>query len=524
MQGPTRRALAASALALWAPGTLRAQPLPRLFSLIVGIDDYPFVQPLRGCVNDARLIEATVRPIATRLTLLIGSEATRGNFLRAWDAMANEARPGDTLLITFSGHGGQEPERRRGNEADGRDETLIFHAFHRERRPNNAERVIDDELGDRFSRTGARGIRSIFLADCCHAGTLTRSADPRVDGFAHRSAGFQNIQSDMLASLDIPPAEPTGQPNLLFIAAGQENQLVPEMAIEGRPHGATSFAFARAVTRAVATGAFPAPDAFAREVIAATRARVEGRHHPLAENTLPNSAPLFPLRIPPTPAQPAMPPAVSALRLHVMPGGGTLAEAARGLPGVQLMATRREADAVLDPARGELVSDLGDLLAASLDPSALAGAMEKLVALRLALASKLPAMEIGLVPRFTELAPGGANSRDERHTPGAEFDLVIRPPAGAGLVAVSLAAEGTVRLLSRPQDAVGMVGEFRAGVRVTPQRGASHVLALAVASQGQELLATLAPLDRGRVPRRAAQALLSAPRPLSLAVLGFFVG
>lgn len=47
---------------------------------------------------------------------------------------------------------------------------------------------------------------------------------------------------------------------------------MPELSIEGRIHGATSFAFAQAFRRAVAAGAFPTSDAFTREVIAVTRA------------------------------------------------------------------------------------------------------------------------------------------------------------------------------------------------------------------------------------------------------------
>jgi hypothetical protein len=516
----TRRRLGAAAGALLAAPAL-AQPRPRLLALIVGIDTYRFVRPLRGCVNDARAIEAAIRPIAQRMVVLLDAEATRAAFLRAWDALVTEARPGDTVLISFSGHGAQTPERVRGNEADGLDESLIFHSFRADARPDNGERIIDDELGQRFARSGARGIRSIFLADSCHAGTLTRGLDGRADALGHRSAGVQGITNDMLAGLDVAPAEPAGQPNLLFIAGGQENQLVPEMMIEGRPHGATSFAFAQAVTRAVAAGRFPSSDAFARDVIAATRARAEGRHHPLAENRLDPQAALIPLDGVPGPASVAARPA--ALRLHVMLGAGPLADAARGLAGVQIVATASGADAVLDPARAELVSGLGDVLAAALDASALAGAMEKLAAVRMMQAHGLPAMEAGLVPRGGALAPGGANSQDQRHRPGAEFDLVLRPPEAASLVIVSIAADGTVRVLSTPASATAPTREFRRGVRVTPQPGAAHVLAVAVSSGAGEVQDAVTALDRSRAPMAAARALLSAAHVRAVSVFGFFV-
>jgi len=521
MHSLTRRAVTLAPLAALAAPAV-AQARPRLFALVVGIDSYVHAGRLFGCVNDARLIEAAVRPMAHRLTVLLEAQATRGAFLRAWDQFAAEAAPGDTILITFSGHGAQQPERLRGNEADGLDEFLVFHAFDRRRQPNNAERVLDDELGERFARTGARGIRSIFLADCCHAGTLTRSIDPRSGGLVHRSAGLQAIENDMLAGLAVTPAEPAGQPNLLFIAAGQENQLVPELLVDGRRHGATSVAFARSFERALAAGRFPSSDAFAREVVAATRARAEGRHHPLAENRLPPDEPLLPLAGP-GPAVQAAPPRPQGLRLFVLPGGGALAEAAGAQPGVMLVNDRAQADAVLDPARAELVSATGDVLAASLEPASLAGAVAKLSALRLALSGGLPAMEVGLVPQGAPLAPGGANSRDERHAPGAVFDLVIRPPRPASLVVVSLAADGTVRLLSTRESAAAPVAELRRGVRVTPQPGAAHVLAVALAGPGVQLHDALLPFDRSRAPLEATRALLAAGSPLALASFGFYV-
>jgi hypothetical protein len=312
---------------------------------------------------------------------------------------------------------------------------------------------------------------------------------------------------------------------MLFIAAGQEHQKVRAFRLEGRSHGAASFAFARAISRAIATGVFPPPEAFAHEVMSATRQLVEGQQAPLAENTLPVNQPLIPLgNATPSPA-PAPPPAPAGLRLHVMPGGGPLAEAARGFVGVQLIPTRSGADAVLNPGRGELISALGDVVAADLNAGGLAGAMEKLAALRLMLARNLPAMEVGLVPPGAALAPGGANSRDERHSPGALFDLVIRPPSGTALLVVSIAAEGTVRVLSTAESAAGAAREFRRLVRVRAERGAGHILAVAVAVEGPAAAAqqALAGFDHGRSPLAATRALLAVPGLRAAAVFGFFI-
>ncbi len=527
MRLATRRGLGGLAASLLAAPSLHAQPGPRIFALLVGINDYLHARKLQGCVNDAQLIAEALSPItdARDVTKLLDADATRSAFLRAWDARTSAARPGDTIILTFAGHGGQQTQARPGNETDFLDETLIFHAYAPQPRQNRAELIIDDELGNRLAASGAKGIRTIFLSDSCHAGTLTRGIDFRAEAFGSRTIGDQEVDAATLASFDVPSQEIGGHPNLLFIAGCGENQLVHEYRIGQRIHGAASVAFARAITRSIAAGEFPGPEAFAHAVMADARQVVQGQQHPVAENTLPVNQPLIPLRgSAPAPAPaPAPPPAPNLLRLHVMPGGGPLAEAARGLVGVQLIPTREGADAVLDPGRGELISGQGDVVAAELNPGSLAGAMEKLAALRLMLGRNLPPMDIGLVPEGAALAPGGGNARDERHRPGVRFDLVIRPPAPAAILAVSVGPGGTVRVLSTTASAGGPIREYRQLVEVRRERGAGHVFAVALTGSVAEAQAALAPLDRERVPMAAVRALLAVPGARAAGVFGFFI-
>lgn len=516
-----RRRLAAVGAGLAAPIPLRAQAPGRIFALVAGIDAYPFVPPLRGCVNDARLIEAALRPIAHRLTLLVDEQCSRAAFLAAWDSLLREATPGDSFVLTFSGHGMQFPERVRGSEPDGRDEALVMHGFDRRRLPNSRELVLDDELGERFAASGRRGIRSVFISDSCHSGTLTRSLDPRAEEASTRSIGLQLLEADMLA-LPTAPVEAGGQPNLLFLAGAQDHELVKEVRIGGRFHGGLSHAFAHAVARSVTAGAFPPGEVFLREVMAGARARNDGQHRPVAENRLPPGEPVLPVTRAVTVALPGAEADSAPLRLHLLPGGGALPEAARRLPGVQILANRTGAEALLDPGRGELVSGEGDVLAVNLTPETLEGALDKLAALRWLIARGLPAMEAGLVPRGAALAPGGANSRDARHPAGSEWDLVLRPPRAAAMVVVALAADGTMRVLSPPRAAMELsAAEFRFGVRVTPPPGAAHVLGVAAGQPLQELSQRLVALDRQRAPWPAVRALVQAPGLLALAQLGF---
>lgn len=517
-----RRHFGAIGFGLAAPGLSRAQTMGRIFALVTGIDVYPFVSPLRGCVNDARLIEAALRPIAHRLTLLLDEQCSRAAFLGAWDALQREASSGDSFVLTFSGHGMQFPERVRGSEPDGRDEALVMHGFDRRRLPNSREIVLDDEIGARFAASGQRGIRSIFVSDSCHAGTLTRSLDSRADEGTTRTIGFQSLQADMLA-LPTAPIAVGGQPNLMFVAGAQDHELVKEVRIGGRFHGGLSHAFAHAVARGANAGAFPPGENFLREVMAGARARNEGQHRPVGENRLPTDEPALPLLRPVAANLPGALPEGAPLRLLLLKGAGPLPEVARRLPRVQILTTRAGADALLDPVRAELISGEGDVLATNLDPAALEGALDKFAALRWLTARGSAAMEAGLVPRGAILAAGGANSRDARHPAGSEWDLVLRPPRAAALVVVALSADGTLRLLSPMRMAQELSSaEFRFGVRVTPPRGTAHVLAAASDRSLEELARRMAPLDRQRAAWPAVRALAQAQGLVAIAHFGFY--
>ncbi|MGD0108192.1 MAG: hypothetical protein ABSC06_29780, partial [Rhodopila sp.] len=83
-----RRSVLAAASTL-LPATfarsLAAQGSPRLFTMVVGIDAYPHVKQLKGCVNDAQAISEAIAPFASPLVMLINADATRERVLTTWD-------------------------------------------------------------------------------------------------------------------------------------------------------------------------------------------------------------------------------------------------------------------------------------------------------------------------------------------------------------------------------------------------------------------------------------------------------
>jgi hypothetical protein len=96
------------------------------------------------------------------VSLLLTGDATRKKVRSAIESAAKAAVADDIVLLTYSGHGGQLPDRN-GDEPDGRDETWCLY---------DAE-LVDDELFDLYTRFDAK-VRILVLSDSCHSGTVTR--------------------------------------------------------------------------------------------------------------------------------------------------------------------------------------------------------------------------------------------------------------------------------------------------------------------------------------------------------------
>ena len=84
----------------------------RVVSLLVGIDRYTNQTPLKGCVNGMRqmaglltLLNQQPRFDTAVVTELSDEEATRQNLISQFNRLFEVARPGDTCLVCFSGHG-----------------------------------------------------------------------------------------------------------------------------------------------------------------------------------------------------------------------------------------------------------------------------------------------------------------------------------------------------------------------------------------------------------------------------------
>jgi len=107
------------------------------------------------------------------------------------DAIADilvATQPGDTAVITYSGHGTWVPDED-GDEADGRDEALCPWDM-----MTTGEIITDDYLYTVFTDCIKEGAHVSFISDSCHSGSVARMA-PRATGpFAGEPWKFQKTK------------------------------------------------------------------------------------------------------------------------------------------------------------------------------------------------------------------------------------------------------------------------------------------------------------------------------------------
>lgn len=144
-------------------------------ALLIGINRYQIPgADLRGCVNDVinmRKALMTYFDFADQdITQLTDFEATQKAIQSGIRALLKGAKKGDVLLLHYSGHGANVPDKN-GDEADNRDEILCPTDL------NWYKPLTDDWLRATFDKLKA-GVNLTVIMDCCHSGTNTRQLMP----------------------------------------------------------------------------------------------------------------------------------------------------------------------------------------------------------------------------------------------------------------------------------------------------------------------------------------------------------
>jgi hypothetical protein len=544
--GVALAAMAAAGPADAVEAVLRGPDGGEVRALVIGIDAYRNVRPLKGAVADAKDIDSALRRMGVRdVTALIDGDSERAAVLAAIEKLTQRSRPGDLVVLTIAGHGAQEPEKVKGSQPDGMDDIFLLPGF--DVTPQGSQqRIVGREFNHIIKQLEARGARVLFVADTCHGGGLTREIDPRAPEMSFRQVPRYTIPVDELKPISTEAEAFLTELDFektTFLAAVDRSTKAPEVRIPGIPgyRGALSYAMARAfegqadangdgkvtlrelfsgvrhlvytlsdqrqnavtvnspnrdidtdvafaLVRSVTVldGVAKAPAASGAAVAAPAPATPQGRPAAVA-STVPSVAPA-PAAPPATPPA-ASPPSLATVRLAALgsqrnPFAGI---APREVP-FEVVAPGDAPDLVWDPKSRDVIAG-GDVVAFGLQPSELPGVIDRTAA-------------VGLIKQLAARAPQGIRilPNDRLHRNGREVGVEVAGVAGRGLILFNIAGDGTVQALypvaSDPP--IFPSADYRLAIKVRGPFGADQVVAVTSAQPMPALEQALRKLDQRR--------------------------
>jgi len=190
-------------------------------ALLFAINNYPGTQnDLNGCINDQTDVEKMLNTSFPGFTIskFKDSQVTTKCFKDQIRQAIAVLRPGDILLVHYSGHGTYTYDKS-GDEADGYDEAVyLFDGM-----------VIDDDIGNALENI-PDGAIVVLLFDSCFSGTVTRNpvknrfVDPGLPPRPHKRVRFNKDAMNYI----------------VFSGCG-EHQTSADAYINGRYNGAFTF-------------------------------------------------------------------------------------------------------------------------------------------------------------------------------------------------------------------------------------------------------------------------------------------
>jgi hypothetical protein len=489
--------------------TLQSPTGGQVRALVIGIDDYAAQPRLKGAVADATDLSTALRKARVDdLTVLIDRQATRQTIIATLERLAAESKRGDLVFISFAGHGAQLPERTAGSNANGLDEIFVLPGFEA-RGPGTTERILDKEMNAFLQRFEQRGIFSIFVADTCHGGGLTRKVDGRAEDISYRQASVLRIEEDELKPINTPAEamlDESSFEKLTFLAAVDKNTKAPEVRIPGQPtlRGALSYAVARAIDGTVPSlidrGSVNRKRLFeyARQVVSQySESRQVITVEPLRTAAL-LEAPAFKLLD-------AAPPAAAALQpwkdvpVRVRFEGGPRPAVALVQPVTTpfvIAASHEPAELIWDSRSGDVVSAGGSIIVVGAAEKDLPGIVDRTRALS-ALAKLAESR-----PQTFVLKPNNGLHRN-----GASVLFEADNVRGLSVIVLNITGNGTVQMLfpRLGENVAFPQGTWQLPLTVSEPFGGDTVVAFVTQQPVPSLLDALYRLDGKKNPARAAE-------------------
>lgn len=225
------------------------------YGLIIAIGDYPSKTGWStiSSVNDVPLIKQALLNQGfneKNLSILINEAATKAGIIKAIENLKAKIKPGDIIVIHFSGHG-QQIFDDNGDEIDGKDEALVpYDAWVKYTFNYKGENHLrDDELGNIIANfrnaLGNKG-QLLLILDSCHSGSTTRGRKTRGGQATFAPDDWKALDEDKSkgsAMVERTIVNPDAAPFVLISGASAN-----ELNYEYEGFGSLSFAFSKAMT------------------------------------------------------------------------------------------------------------------------------------------------------------------------------------------------------------------------------------------------------------------------------------
>lgn len=133
-------------------------------ALLIGINYTGTINELRGCINDIDNLANILTGFQSIIKLTDATEMkpTRNNILSELRKLLETSIAGDTLILSFSGHGSQTADLN-GDELDGKDECIYT---------LDNKLIKDDEINAYIKLYLKPNVTLFAVFDSCHSGTM----------------------------------------------------------------------------------------------------------------------------------------------------------------------------------------------------------------------------------------------------------------------------------------------------------------------------------------------------------------
>ena len=339
-------------------------------AIIMGIDSYasPRHPKLLAAVADATDLQHVLKSRGVAdVHALVNDQATLEGFNQAWSDVTQHAKSGDTIMVTFAGHGIRVPEdgpERRSK--DGWNSGFILYPYDEKSAPQQI--LLDVHLYDLFKTQSDRGIKIFWLVDACHAGAGVRgNLDPRIPKKPVRLETYDVVSAP-------PPPTPAAStfhprppiPGLVAFSATDERFSVEEVEINGVLRGALSWSVARALESRSAFGQGPiTPQALQDFVAPLVRenTRQARQQTPVFTFSDPSEALIAFNGASAAPADPVAPaaslPPLKDIKIALLGADDPTLQQ----PGAVFVKDKASAELMWDAQRGALENSVGDIIA-----------------------------------------------------------------------------------------------------------------------------------------------------------------